>query len=88
MTIRPVSDLRNYPKVLEELNKGEPVTLTKNGRSEYVIMSIAEFEQYSEDSASIELLAKLQRSEESLKHSKPIPYFEAIERIKNRYNGN
>jgi len=42
---KPVSDLRDYNKVLKECANGDPVILTKNGRSAFVVMSI---EEYSE----------------------------------------
>ncbi|MDR2955061.1 MAG: type II toxin-antitoxin system prevent-host-death family antitoxin [Prevotella sp.] len=42
-TVKPVSDLRAYNKVLKECGKGEPVILTKNGRGAFVVMSIDEY---------------------------------------------
>ena len=30
--IKPVSDLRNYSEVLQDVTEGSPVFLTKNGR--------------------------------------------------------
>ena len=46
-TIRPVSDLRNNFKEISEVchENGEPVFLTKNGRGDMVVMSIAQFEK-------------------------------------------
>ena len=43
--IKPVSDLRNYTKVLRDIRVGEPVFLTKNGRCRYVIVDIGEYEK-------------------------------------------
>lgn len=43
--IKPVSDLRDYNKVLKECMNGEPVILTKNGRSAFVVMSIDEYSE-------------------------------------------
>lgn len=43
--IRPVSDLRNYPEVLNEIKRNDPVFLTKNGRGTYVIMDIEDYEE-------------------------------------------
>ena len=45
MTIKPVSDLRDYNKVLKECANGEPVILTKNGRGTFVVMSIDEYSE-------------------------------------------
>jgi len=38
--IKPVSDLRNYTEVLNDICSGSPVYLTKNGRGRYVIQDI------------------------------------------------
>ena len=45
--IRPSSDLRNhYNEISEFCNKsGEPVYITKNGRSDLVVLSNAEYER-------------------------------------------
>ena len=65
MNIRPISDLRNYPKVLEDISQGNPVHLTKNGRGSYVIMDIAEFEEYTKERAALQLLLELNKAENS-----------------------
>ena len=59
--IIPVSDLRNYPSVLEQVSKGNPVYLTKNGRGAYVIMEIAEFEEYTKEKAAMQLMIELSK---------------------------
>ncbi|MDE8718359.1 prevent-host-death protein, partial [[Eubacterium] siraeum] len=41
--IKPVSDLRNYTAVLNDISEGEPVFLTKNGRGRYVILDIDDY---------------------------------------------
>ena len=43
--IKPVSDLRNYNEVLNDIAVGEPVFLTKNGRGRYAILDIREYEK-------------------------------------------
>ena len=43
--IKPVSDLRNYNEVLNDIAVGEPVFLTKNGRGRYAILDIKEYEK-------------------------------------------
>jgi len=61
-TIRPVSDLRNNFKEISEVchENGEPVFLTKNGRGDLVVMSIAQFEKQQ---ALLELYKKLGEAE-------------------------
>ncbi len=45
--IKPISDLRNYNAVLEDVTVGAPVYLTKNGHGCYTIMDINEQEEMS-----------------------------------------
>ena len=44
--IKPISDLRSYTAVLDEVVQGSPVFLTKNGRGRYVIQDIADYERH------------------------------------------
>lgn len=59
--IRPVSDLRNYASVLNEVHENEPVYLTKNGRGAYAIVDIAEQENYEKTKAALKLMCELQK---------------------------
>ena len=45
--IKPISDLRNNFKEISELchRAGQPVFITKNGKGDLVVMSIAKYEQ-------------------------------------------
>ena len=43
--IKPISDLRNYPSVLRDVQPGSPVYLTKNGRGCYAIVDISDLER-------------------------------------------
>ena len=40
--ICPVSDLRNYNSVLEQVSAGSPVYLTVSGRARYTIRDVAD----------------------------------------------
>jgi prevent-host-death family protein len=60
--IKPVSDLRNYTEVLNEVKENSPVYLTRNGRGEYAIVTIKELDKLK---ATIRLLAKLEEGEKS-----------------------
>ena len=51
-TIVPVSTLRSYTEVLEDVRPGSPVFLTKNGHGSYVILDMADYDH---------LVAELQR---------------------------
>lgn len=53
ITIRPVSDLRNkFTEIEENVKKGEPVYLTKNGYGSMVVLSL---EQYAALTDEIEM---------------------------------
>lgn len=62
--IKPVSDLRNYNEVLNDIAVGEPVFLTKNGRGKYAILDIREYEKLH---AELKLLSELEKGEQSAK---------------------
>lgn len=63
MTILPVSDLRNYNQVLSDVSYGEQVILTKNGRAQYAVVTIDEWETQK---ATLRLLEELQKGYQSL----------------------
>ena len=62
--IQPVSDLRNYNEVLQNVDIGQPVFLTKNGRGCYVVLDLREYEEMQ---ATLKLLAELAKGEQSAK---------------------
>ena len=63
--IRPVSDLRNYSSVLEDVKDGNIVYLAKNGKETYVIMETSEFKEYLKDRASMQLMSELSKAKVS-----------------------
>lgn len=60
--IKPISDLRNYTEVLNEVREDSPVYLTRNGRGEYAIIKLEELDRLK---STIKLLAKLEEGEKS-----------------------
>lgn len=64
--IKPISDLRNYTEVLKEITDGAPVFLTRNGRGEYVIMDM---EEYDKLRATVALMSKLEEGERSAREN-------------------
>lgn len=58
-TIAPVSDLRNYGNVLEKVDSGSPVYLTRNGRGAYSIRTIEDEENFQKAEAMIQLMCEL-----------------------------
>ena len=60
--IKPISDLRNYTEVLQDVAVGAPVFLTKNGRGRYAIVDIQDFEKAQ---ATLKLLSELAKGRRS-----------------------
>ena len=60
--IKPISDLRNYTEVLNDVSVGAPVFLTKNGRGRYAIVDIRDYEKAQ---ATIKLLNELAKGRAS-----------------------
>ena len=60
--IKPISDLRNYTEVLNDVAVGAPVFLTKNGRGKYAIVVMADYERTQ---AIIRLLNELEKGRRS-----------------------
>ena len=60
--IKPVSDLRNYTEVLNDVAVGAPVFLTKNGRGRYAIVDMYDYEKTQ---ATIRLLNELEKGRRS-----------------------
>ncbi|MDR0957306.1 MAG: type II toxin-antitoxin system Phd/YefM family antitoxin [Candidatus Nomurabacteria bacterium] len=61
-TILPISDLRNYTEVLNEVDVDRPVYLTRNGRGAYVISKI---DDYDREVTAEELLKIIKQGEKS-----------------------
>ena len=58
--IKPVSDLRNYGRVLEEVSINQPVFLTRNGHGEYAVLDINEYNYYQKMLAKERLIAEIE----------------------------
>ena len=63
--IKPVSDLRNYNEVLNDIAVGEPVFLTKNGRGRYAILDIREYEKLRAELKLVSELLAVERDREN-----------------------
>jgi len=63
--INPVSDLRNYKTVLEQVSAGSPVYLTVNGRGRYTIRDIADDEEFEKTKAMLQLMCELNEGRRS-----------------------
>ena len=85
--IKPISDLRNYGDVLRDVNIGEPVFLTKNGRGCYAVIDIEDYKVFEKAIAWNKLKNELEEGRRSGEDGKWIPASEVREQLKERYNG-
>lgn len=76
--IIPVSDLRNYKTVLEQVSYGNPVYLTKNGRGDVAIVDIKELDELR---ALKSLFSELEKGELSARKEGWISIDEAEKRL-------
>lgn len=61
LNIKPVSELRNYKKLLAEVTKEQPVILTKNGYGKYAIVDLEEYDRLQ---LGLKILNDLKKSEQ------------------------
>ncbi len=64
-TIAPISELRNYGRVLEKVRPNAPVYLTRNGHGEYSIHSIEDDEEFEKTKAMLKLMIELNKGFQS-----------------------
>ncbi len=62
--IKPISDLKNYAEVLKQVDTSNRVYLTRNGHSEYGILTMAEIDELDRYHAAYTLLSKLKKAED------------------------
>ena len=63
--IKPMSDLRNYTSVVNEVSYGNRVYLTRNGHGTCAIIDMQELDELDKQKALNQLLLKLQEAENS-----------------------
>ena len=76
--IIPVSDLRNYKNVIDQVSYGNPVYLTKNGRSSVAIVDTRELDELH---AINSLLYELEKGEVSARKDGWISIDDAEKRL-------
>ncbi|GAA2967753.1 type II toxin-antitoxin system prevent-host-death family antitoxin [Lentilactobacillus parakefiri] len=67
--IKPISELRSYNKLLEEVTPENPVILTKNGYGKYAIVDIDEFEKFEQSQVADELVQIVEHARKGSLHS-------------------
>lgn len=85
--IKPSSDLRNHFNQISDLchSEGQPVFITKNGKSDLVVMSNA---LYEKQMAQMELYQKINEAElEARTNDRRIAHKDMMKKLKARING-
>jgi len=85
--IKPISDLRNHFNEISNIchREGKPVFITKNGKGDLVVMSIA---LYEKQEALLELYEKLSIAEEqSMTTKKRKGHREIMDELRDRLHG-
>jgi len=59
--IKPVSALRNYASVLEEVSVGNPVYLTKNGYGSYAVVTMEDIDEFEQTKAALKFMQEMNR---------------------------
>lgn len=65
--IKPVSDLRNYTAVIDEVTYGNRVYLTRNGHGKCAIIDMKELDELDKQKAFFRLMSKLNEAEISIR---------------------
>ena len=65
--IKPVSDLRNYTAVLNEVKYGSRVYLTRNGHGTCAIIDMAELDELDKQKSLYQLMVRLNEAEASVR---------------------
>jgi len=84
--ILPISDLRNnFNEISETCHKdAEPIFITKNGKGDLVVMSLAYFEQLQ---AKLDLYEKLSVAEAQRSNNAPTKtHSELMNSLRSKYN--
>ncbi|MDL2250010.1 prevent-host-death family protein [Lachnospiraceae bacterium PM6-15] len=65
--IKPISELRNYTAVINEVTYGSRVYLTRNGHGQCAIIDIKELDELDQQKALYQLMNKLNDAEISIR---------------------
>ncbi len=87
LSIRPISDLRNYGEVLRDVAVGQPVFLTKNGCGRYVVINMEEYREYEQMKAMNRLLGELDKGRVSGEQDSWLAADTAFNELEGSYHG-
>lgn len=66
--IKPISDLRNYTRVLSDVTYGNRVYLTRNGHGQCAIIDMQELDELDKQKALNKFISKLNDAEISIRN--------------------
>ena len=84
--VRPVSDLKNYDSVLDEVVFGSPVYLTKDGKDSYVIVDIKDQFENEKNKAALKLMCELNKGMKSGNDNGWLSEDEVLQFINKKFN--
>jgi len=82
--VKPISDLRNHADQISKIchERAQPVLITKNGKGDMIVMSVALFRRQE---AQMRLYQKLTEAEEEAeRHPAALDHKEMMQRLRKR----
>ncbi len=64
--IQPISELKNYTSIINQVSYGNRIYLTKNGRGQCAIIDMKELDELDKQKALLTLMTKLNEAKESV----------------------
>ena len=65
--IKPISDLKNYTSIVNEVSYGNRIYLTKNGHGQCALVDMAELDELDKQKALLQLMTKLAEAKVSVR---------------------
>lgn len=65
--IKPISELKNYTAIVNQVSYGNRIYLTKNGHGQYAIIDIRELDELDKQKALLTLMGKLNDAKASVR---------------------
>jgi prevent-host-death family protein len=85
-TCVPIKDMRDTVKFSELVNSNPgPITVTKNGRDEFVVMRSKDYDTLIEEKAKAELMARMYIAEKERTEGKFFDAHDSLSEIREKY---
>ena len=65
--IKPISELKNYTSILNEVSYGNRIYLTKNGHGQCALVDMKELDELDKQKSLLQLLTKLNEAKTSIR---------------------